>query len=193
MQMHHPGNTPKAIAYTFTVGLVLPAMAFAWVLGMSAVRSIPPPQVQDRPSATPPVQLPPLASDVHAAWVAQEAPAVILVQGTADITMVFRNTGRVAWVKGTPSEVRLGIVGDDRTLSDQGYAVAWPFPTRPAVQSEASVAPGETVTFMFTVRGETAGRLVIRVRPVIDGVTWLEDEGAHVELFVGAVSVTMDR
>lgn len=107
--------------------------------------------------------------------------------------MVFRNTGRVAWVKGTPSEVRLGIVGDDPTLSDQGYAAAWPFPTRPAVQSETSVVPGETATFRFTIRGESAGRLIIRVRPVIDGVAWLEDEGAYVELFVGAVSVTTDR
>ena len=193
MPMHHPRDTPKAIAYTFTVGLVVPAVALAWVLGMSAVRSMPSPQVQDRPSATSPVQRPPLASDVHAAWVGQEAPAVILVQGTADITMVFRNTGSVAWAKGTLSEVRLGIVGDDPRLSEQGYAVAWPFPTRPAVQSESSVAPGDTATFRFTIRGESAGRLIIRVRPVMEGVTWLEDEGAYVELFVGAVSVTTDR
>jgi hypothetical protein len=193
MQMHHPGDAPKAIAYTFTIGLVLPAMAVAWLLGTSAVRSLPSAPLSDRPSATRAILQPPVASDVHAAWVSQEAPAIILVQGTADITMVFRNTGRVAWVKGTPSEVRLGIVGDDRTLSDHGYAVAWPFPTRPAVQSEATVAPGHTAAFRFTVRGEAAGKLIIRVRPVMDGVAWLEDEGAYVELFVGAISATADR
>lgn len=193
MQMHHPGDAPKAVAYTFTVGLVLPALAIAWVLGTSAVRSLPSAPVSDRPSQTSAPVPPPLASDVHAAWVSQEAPVVILDQGTADITMVFRNTGRVAWIKGTPSEVRLGIVGDDPTLSARGYAVDWPFPTRPAVQSEMSVAPGATATFEFTVRGESPGRLLIRVRPVIDGVAWLEDEGAYVELFVGAVSAEPDR
>lgn len=193
MQMHHPANEPRAVAYTFTVGLVLPVLAVAWVLGTSAVRALPAAPVADRPAATSAPVTPPLASEVHAAWVSQQAPAIILDQGTADIRMVFRNTGRVAWIKGTASEVRLGIVGDDPTLWEKGYAVGWPFPARPAVQSESAVAPGQTATFAFTVRGESPGRLLIRVRPVIDGVTWLEDEGAHVEIFVGAVSAAGPR
>jgi hypothetical protein len=86
------------------------------------------------------------------------------------------------------SEVRLGIVGDDPSLATGGYAVDWPFPTRPAVQSQDVVVPGATATFAFAVHGVSPGWLVIRLRPVMDGVAWLDDEGVYVELIVGAVS-----
>ena len=36
-------------------------------------------------------------------------------------------------------------------------------------------------------------RLIIRLRPVIDGVAWLEDAGAYVDIFVGTVSADGDR
>jgi hypothetical protein len=117
--------------------------------------------------------------------VRQSGPASILVDGTAAFEMAFRNTGSVAWVRGTASEIRLGIAGDDAAFA----ARDWPLSTRVAVQSEAVVDPGEIVTFRFSVHGASPGILRIPLRPVIDGVTWLEDEGAHIELIVGAVSL----
>lgn len=188
MRMTHPGPD-RALIYTFTVGLIVPALAVVWLASVLAIRPVP---AGPRPAVVataPPVSVrSPLATEVHSQWVSQSGPATILVDGIAEFTMVFRNVGSVPWVKGSPSEARLGIVGDDPAPAEAGYAVNWPLPTRVAVQSEPVVAPGARATFTFIVRGQSSGRLVIRVRPVIDGVTWLEDEGAHVELIVGAVS-----
>src|SRR5207245_3704802 len=91
----------------------------------------------------------------------------------------LRNTGTATWQKGVAdSEARLGIVGDDASFSALGMNVGWPLPDRPASQSEASVAPGAIATFTFTVRAPASiGTYRIALRPVIDGRTWLEDQG----------------
>ena len=189
MYIRHFHSDHRALVYTLTVGLLVPALALAWLTSVLTVD----PKVEER---DPVVALPapplnvraPLPSEVHSAWVTQSGPASILVDGTARFEMVFRNTGSVAWVRGSASEIRLGIAGDDPTFADRDFAVDWPLPSRVAVQSEAVVDPGEVVTFRFSVRGASPGILRIPLRPVIDGVAWLEDEGAHVELIVGAVS-----
>lgn len=180
----------KAALFTLTVGLLIPVLAVLWFTG--AFRGDRPPANQGTTATEPPSVSTPLPSEVHSKWVAQDAPAAILAGGTADLAMVFRNTGTVAWVRGTASEVRLGIANDDLTFSEEGYAVDWPLPTRVAVQAESVVEPGATATFRFTVRGAAAGRLIIPLRPVIDGVAWLEDEGAHFEIIVGAVGLVDD-
>lgn len=179
-----------AIVYTLTVGLLVPALVVAW---LTSVLTAHPAVVEDRDGAAPLPEVPlivrtPLPSEVHSAWVSQSGPASILVDGTARFEMVFRNTGSVAWVRGTASEIRLGIAGDDPSFAERDFAVDWPHASRVAVQSEAVVDPGEVVTFRFSVHGASAGILTIPLRPVIDGVAWLEDEGAHIELIVGAVS-----
>lgn len=178
-----------ALVYTLTVGLLVPALALAWLTTL--LSSDPTAEERDPmvslPAAPRDVR-PPLPSEVHSAWVTQSGPASILVDGTARFEMVFRNTGSVAWVRGTASEIRLGIAGDDPAFADRRFAVDWPLPSRVAVQREAVVDPGEVVTFRFSVHGASPGILRIPLRPVIDGVAWLEDEGAHVELIVGAVS-----
>ena len=66
-----------------------------------------------------------------------------------------------------------------------GLSVGWPYTTRPAVQNEAIVAPGSIGTFTFQVRAPTApGVYYINLRPVIDGVTWMEDEGVYLVVTV---------
>lgn len=178
-----------ALLYTLTVGLLVPALVLAWLTSvLTAVTVVDEPRTVT-PTASPDVRAP-LPSEVHSAWVSQSGPASILVDGTAEYEMVFRNAGSVAWVRGTASEVRLGIAGDDPAFAERGFAIGWPLPTRVAVQSEPVVDPGELVTFRFNVHGASAGTLVLPLRPVIDGVAWLEDEGAHIELIVGAVSAT---
>src|SRR5256712_13841998 len=62
-----------------------------------------------------------------------------------------------------------------------GMNVGWPAPSRVAVQNEAAVAPGAVASFTFTVKAPfTAGTVAIPLRPVIDGVAWLEDQGVFV-------------
>ena len=63
---------------------------------------------------------------------------------------------------------------DDRAASD-----------RPAIQSEATVAPGGIGTFTFQVRAPSGpGTYAFHLRPVIDGLTWMEDEGVFLIITV---------
>jgi hypothetical protein len=95
--------------------------------------------------------------------------------------MHFRNTGSAPGVLG--QQANLGINGDDRSLSSIG--VGWPTPDRPAIQSEAVVAPGELGTFRFTLRApSTPGTYALHLRPVIDGLTWMEDQGVFMSMTV---------
>jgi hypothetical protein len=66
--------------------------------------------------------------------------------------------------------------------------MGWPSADRVAIQSEPTVAPGATGTFAFRVRAPLSpGTYALQLRPVVDGVTWLEREG---ESIVTLVTVT---
>jgi hypothetical protein len=96
---------------------------------------------------------------------------------SAPLTVRIRNTGAKAWVRGVAGQqLNLGVAGDDRSLSALG--VGWPAPDRVAAQTESRVGPGGTATFTFRVRAPTTpGTYPLRLRPVVDGVVWLEDDG----------------
>ncbi len=125
----------------------------------------------------------PNASEIDSAWASQSPAATISVGGEATMTVQFRNTGTVAWTRGTVAEASLAFTGDDR-LFDPHMAVDWPLPSRPATQSESDVVPGQLATFTFKVRGVVPGTYRIDVRPTIVSVGWLRDEGVYVEITV---------
>ena len=86
-------------------------------------------------------------------------------------------------MKGTTSQLNLGINGDNREWASLG--IDWPTPDRVAIQSEDVVAPGASVTFKFRIRApDQPGVYRINLRPVVDGTTWLEDEGVWLQLTV---------
>lgn len=120
----------------------------------------------------------------HAAYVDQSPWPKLLPGAATSNTVRFRNTGTEAWTRGVLGrQANLGINGDDRSQSALG--VGWPTPDRPAIQTEASVAPGAVVTFTFTVRApSTPGLYQLHLRPVIDGLTWLEDHGVFLVIDV---------
>ena len=121
----------------------------------------------------------------HSRWVSESAfPTVDPDQATPAMTITFRNSGTRSWRRGIFGEqANLGINGDDRTLAP--YGVSWPTPDRPAIQNEAVVAPGQNATFTFAMRGPAApGRYQLHLRPVIDGVAWMEDEGVFMYITV---------
>ena len=123
--------------------------------------------------------------DYHSAWASESAfPTLAANQVSGPLTITFKNTGSQSWNKGTlGQEARLGVNLDDTTWS--GLSVNWPFSTRPAIQTEATVAPGTLGTFTFQVRAPAVpGLYAIHLRPVIDGVTWMEDQGVFLYVTV---------
>jgi len=165
--------------FTFAVGVV--ALLVFLTLGSRLVPKEPEatPTPTTRPTATA------LNPDTfHATLTARPGDPSLTVGSMATVSAAFKNTGTATWAKGTPSEVRLGIRDGDKTLSTNGMAVDWPLPDRPAVQQEASVKPGESATFTFQVKGVKAGTYKLGLRPVVDGVTWLEDPNLVVTITV---------
>jgi hypothetical protein len=129
----------------------------------------------------------PVARDVptfHSAWVSQSAYPTMALGGTAQAWVTVLNRGTATWVKGTSTEARIGVVNDDQTLTTLGLASGWLLGSRPAAQTEASVSPGQIATFAFSVRGGRLGSYPLRMRPVIDGITWMEDQGIFLQLTV---------
>ena len=124
------------------------------------------------------------APTFHSAWVAQSAYPTMAFGASAPVFVQVRNTGTATWVKGTGTEARIGVVGDDSSLSQLGIADGWLLSSRPAAQTEPTVAPGQIATFSFSVRGGRLGSYPLRLRPVIDGITWMEDQGIFLQLTV---------
>jgi len=124
-------------------------------------------------SALPPTQT------FHSAWVDQSAYPALAQGATRKVTVRFRNTGTATWQRGVfGKQVTLGINGDLGTFAALGMNVDWPTADRVAVQSESTVVPGATATFAFTVRAPAQpGVYRLPLRPVVDGVSWLEDQG----------------
>ena len=123
--------------------------------------------------------------DYHSRWVSQSSyPTLRMGEVSTPLTISFLNAGSQTWVKGTlGQEARLGVNLDDATWA--ALAVNWPYTTRPAVQTETTVTPGTLATFTFQIRGPSQpGTYAIHLRPVIDGVTWLEDEGVFLYVTV---------
>jgi hypothetical protein len=124
----------------------------------------------------------PLPQELHSRWYTQSVPPVVAVGAIADVVIQFRNVGQTRWVRGSPSELRLGEIGE-RPLPDD-MKVDWPLPNRPAVQTEAVVHENELATFSFKVVGTVPGTFRLNLRPVVDGVAWLQDEGVYVDITV---------
>ena len=126
----------------------------------------------------------PSAAALHSRWVAQSPLGVVDLGDVATLSISFRNVGSTTWIRGSGAEARLGIVNNDRRFFEMGFALDWLAPDRPAAQLENIVSPGSLATFSFQIRGAVTGVHRISVRPLVEEVTWMEDEGAYVEVWV---------
>ena len=88
------GSHTGAMVFVGAIGLVLIVM-----FGLCGGSSTPRAQATPSPTATAPL---PKLSDLDSAWIDQTAPAQLSVGAEATITFKFRNTGKVAWVRGEP-------------------------------------------------------------------------------------------
>jgi glucose/arabinose dehydrogenase len=124
-------------------------------------------------------------STLSAHYVGQDPWPSLAPGEVVGYTVRFRNTGTEMWKAGTALQVNLGIVGDDRRFAEIGMDSGWPTPDRVAIQAEREVHPGDVATFTFALRAPAmAGTYDVPLRPVVDGVRWLEDEGVFVRIAV---------
>lgn len=121
----------------------------------------------------------------HSQWLSQTPwPVVRAGDSTGPITVVYRNSGTQSWLRGSADgQVNLGIAGDDVSWGPLG--IGWTTANRPAVQREAVVPPGGLASFVFELRAPDApGTYVVPLRLVVDGVTWLDDDGVFIQITV---------
>jgi uncharacterized protein YkwD len=132
-------------------------------------------------SAGGPTAAVPVDNGLHSAWAFQTAVPALQPAAVSQVTMQFRNTGSKTWVRGSASsQVVLGINRDSTAYSAMGMNAGWLSANRVAIQNEASVAPGAVATFTFSVKAPlAAGTVSMPLRPLVEGVTWLEDQGVY--------------
>ena len=121
-------------------------------------------------------------SGFHSAWVGQDSWPVLAPGMTVSYSIRFRNTGTTTWQRGVPGrQVNLGVVDDSTAFAEM--AVGWISANRTATTVEAAVQPGAIGTFTFTIRAPARhGTYNLPLRPVADGVTWLEHQGVFVRV-----------
>jgi hypothetical protein len=124
-------------------------------------------------------------SGLHSRIVGESAWPTLEQNQIATLIVQVQNTGDISWVRGVPtSELRLGAIAPhDNTRDADSGLLEYPLEgllNRYTRQTEAVVAPGGVATMAFQVRAPASG--ITRrfdMRPVIDGVAWLEDEGLY--------------
>jgi hypothetical protein len=126
----------------------------------------------------------PAAPSYHAAFGTQSAYPSASAGQTVQWVVAFTNTGATGWSTNGGSQLRLGTshpLDTTSALSSGG----WLSGNRPAQQTTTYVAPGQQAWFILELTApSTPGTYRLYVRPVIDGVQWLEDAGAYVDLVV---------
>lgn len=170
-----------AIAFTLTVAAIV-----VGIVGPRLLRPLPLPPVDadpsEEPTAAPTLDHTPLAAELHSAWVAQAKPLTLAAGESGEVWFTFRNIGSVPWIRGGSSELRLGEVGARPLVPEMRRDwLGW---DRPGRQSEDLVRPMEVATIRVGVTGSIPGTFRLAVRPVVDGITWLEEQGVYVDITV---------
>ncbi|MGH2378391.1 MAG: hypothetical protein ACRDGT_07925 [Candidatus Limnocylindria bacterium] len=127
------------------------------------------------------------ASGHHSQWAGQSAAPSLCAGQVAEVSVLLRNTGTTTWTAGRTAPLVLATNAPPGNMIaiDSGLVVAPLYDTRLATHEEASVAPGAVGTFSFKVKAPAeAGTHRINVRPVAEGLRWLEDEGIFLEILV---------
>ena len=116
----------------------------------------------------------------HARWSGQSADPTLAPGETASLVVALLNTGYRGWYAGVPNAQAALGTADPLDVARPELASGWLSPNRIAVPTTAYVGPGQIGWFQFTVRAPSApGDYTLAVRGVVDGVTWLEDQGIY--------------
>jgi uncharacterized protein YkwD len=126
----------------------------------------------------------PAAPEYHTTFFAQAAYPTIAPGQTAEWVIAFTNTGRTGWNLTNATAVRLGTWSPQDAPSVLASST-WLAPNRPAQQTTTWVGPGQQAWFRVQLQAPSAtGTYRLHLRPVIDGLEWLENVGAYVDVNV---------
>jgi hypothetical protein len=117
----------------------------------------------------------------HSTWQGQSDYLVMAPGAVADFWIRFSNSGTETWRRGVwGAQANLGLNGDDKQPYRLGMAADWLWDDRIATTTAEVVRPGEVAEFRFKVRAPLArGVYRLDLRPVIDGTTWMDDQGVY--------------
>lgn len=122
----------------------------------------------------------------HSAWVTQSEYPTMDSGEVREFWIRFRNTGSETWIRGIwGNQVNLALNGDNKEPFRLGMASDWLWDDRLATTTAPLVRSGETAEFRFKIRAPGAeGTYELNLRPVVDGLQWLEDEGVFWKIVV---------
>lgn len=120
-----------------------------------------------------------LAAGWHSTWQGQSDYLIMQPGQVASFWIRFSNSGTQTWQRGIwGRQANLGLNGDNKLPYRLGMAADWLWDDRVATTTSATVQPGEIAEFRFNVRAPLSrGVYRLDLRPVIDGETWMEDQG----------------
>ncbi len=114
----------------------------------------------------------------HDAYVGQSPDPTLAPGQVTTLVLALRNTGYRGWYVGSPGQQAFLGTADPVDVARPDLAYHWIALNRIATTTTDYVGPGETGWFQFQVRAPAApGTYQLRVRAVVDGTTWLEDQG----------------
>jgi hypothetical protein len=148
------------------------------------------------PGIPPPASVPQGIHYYHASWYGQSGYMTLCPGDTAAATVAIFNSGEFGWVSGraahtaylgttnpSPGHDQPSILGGDGTLGSPN--TGWPRYNRMAVQPADYVGPGQIAWFQFTVKApQTPGTYRLHVRPMIEGLLWMQDLGIYWQITV---------
>ncbi len=152
----------------------------AWVVDFGAVLDL---TFAASAPAAPPAAVAPAGPSYHASFFTESAFPVASPGQTVQWVIAFTNTGGTGW-SANGSAVRLGtwLPQDAPSILASG---SWLAANRPAQQTTTYVAPGQQGWFIVNLTApDQPGTYRLHLRPLIEGVTWLEDSGVFVDLVV---------
>lgn len=121
---------------------------------------------------------PPADLGYHAAYAGQSVYPTLRPGETRTLILALKNTGHRGWNSGVVgSQAAIGTSAPQDAMRPD-LAWHWVSLNRPATTTTAWVGPGQVGWFVFEVKAPAAaGSYRLSVRAVVEGVTWMEDQG----------------
>ena len=121
----------------------------------------------------------------HASYFSESSFLALGPGQSGQFVVGYTNTGDQGWVNGASGpQANLATAAPLENTRDYsaGWSVDWLSPNRYSAQQSDLVAAGQVGYFVYSVRvpvGTAAGLHYFYGRPLIEGVTWLEDFGYY--------------